>query len=605
LARLALGAVLLALVALPAGAQDEENMMGMAPPKTAETAAPSSSTTTAAVASSAIELPALTRDLDTLLTETWKKANVTPAPDATPGELVRRVYLDLAGRTPTVEEAKEYTDSPEPQKLVQLVDKILASREFAEHLADSLAVVLLGREVFIDPIFTRKAFRDWLAGKIEKDVPFDEIAREILAPKTDSVNKDPAAQYVLLFGGDPAVMAGRTARIFLGNRIACAQCHDHPYEPWKRTDFWSLAAYYSRVRRDAIYEPLTDEMKKKKVQQRIVDWKVWEADAGDTYIPLQNGETGRPSLALPRFLGGTYDLTLHGTKEPRLPSLAKAVTVEKRHELARAFANRFFALLYGRGIVHPVDDFSEGRTGSIPGGLERITKGFEDGGLRVKGYFRALVLTESYARSSAGAPAPSDANVDLTKADQPKADARDKEAWAKRGGAPAAAVADDPALEVFARMRHKPLSPEQALRAFVAASRTDSAAKEQGDAAVKQWEKQEPNILGEFVRLMARHDEEDPHSVQEGIPQALVLMNGSSVSFFCQARPGTTVARAAKLTDLHARIDELYLSAFARSPSAGELKDALAFFEKAKDPNKATEDYFWSLVNSSEFLYNH
>src|SRR5581483_5603862 len=254
----------------------------------------------------------------------------------------------------------------------------------------------------------------------------DEISREILAPRTDSVNKDPAAQYVLLFGGDQAVMAGRTARIFLGNRIACAQCHDHPYEPWKRTDFWSLAAYFPRVRREPIYEPLTDEMRKKKIQQRIVDWKVYEAHGGDTYIPLQNGETGRPMLALPRFLGGTYDVTLHGTKEPRLPSLAKAVTVEKRHDLARAFANRLFAKLFGRGISHPVDDFSDAHTPSIPAALERITRGFEEGGLRMKGYLRALALTEAYARSSAGTPAPSDANVAQT-----KVDARDKEAWTK------------------------------------------------------------------------------------------------------------------------------------------------------------------------------
>ncbi|MEZ0231136.1 MAG: DUF1553 domain-containing protein, partial [Planctomycetota bacterium] len=293
------------------------------------------------------------------------------------------------------------------------------------------------------------------------------------------------------------------------------------------------------------------------------------------------------TASLPRFLGGTYDVTLHGTKERRLPSLARAVTVEKRHELARAFANRLFAQLFGRGIVHPVDDFSEGRTPTIPAALERITRGFEEGGLRVKPFLRALALTEAYARTSAGAAAPVDVNATAGNVTVQKVDARDKEQWAKRS-----AAAEDPALELFARMRHKPLSSEQALGAFVSASQTDKGAKELG------------GIRNELVRLMQRNDEEDPHAVQEGIPLALVLMNGPSVNFFTRARAGTTVAHAAKEADLRARIDELYAAAFSRGPTATELADAIAFFDK-KDATKATEDYFWSLLNSSEFLYNH
>lgn len=584
-------AAALTLASLAAYGQDD-SMMGMAPRAT-ETATTTSSATTAATATSSIELPVLTRDLDAIFSEAWKKAAVTPAPDATPGELVRRVYLDLAGRTPTAEEAREFMDSQDPARFVTLVDRIIASPEYSRHLADTIMVVLLGREQYLDSV-SRNQFRDWLAGRFAEDAPLDAIAREILTAKTDSVVKNPASQYLLYFTQDQAVIAGRTARIFLGNRIACAQCHDHPYEPWKRTDFWSLASYFIRVRRDAIYEPMTEEMKKKKAQPKTIDWKVWEVDGGDIYIPLQNGETGRPALALPRFLGGTYDVTLYGTQQPRLPSLANAVTVEKRHELARAFANRFFGLLFGRGIVHPVDDFSEGHGASIPEALERITSGFEVGGLKVKGYMRALVLTEAYSRTSAGLPAPSDANVA-----EPKLDARDKASWNKK------TAPEDPALELFARMRHKPLSPEQALQAFVTASRTETAATEQGEAALKQWKGQEQGILGQFVGLMARHDEEDPHSVQEGIPQALVLMNGPSVAFFCQAREKTTVGLAAKIADPTARVESLYMAAFARSPTAGELKDALAFFETSKDVAKATEDYFWSLVNSSEFLYNH
>jgi hypothetical protein len=577
-------------LAVPALAQDEDSMGMMGPPP-AEAAPTASASATAAPVAAVAELPPLTHDLDAIFARAWKEAGVLPAPDAAPGELVRRVYLDLAGRTPTVDEAKEFVASTDPAKLPKTIDKILASHEFAEHMATGLTVVLLGREAQFEAL-TRNQFRDWLASRLDADAPLDAIAREILGAKADSVVKDPAAQYLMLFGGDPAVIAGRTARIFLGNRIACAQCHDHPYERWKRTDFWSLAAYFQRVRREPVYEPLTEEMKKKKIQQRVIDWKVFEGDGGDTYIPLQNGETGRPALALPRFLGGTYDVMLYGTRQPRLPSLATAVTVEKRHDLARALSNRFFAQLFGRGIVHPVDDFTETHPTTLPEALERITTGFEETGLRLKGYLRALALTQAYGRTSMGQPAASDANV------PEKIDARDKAQWTKK------AAAEDPALEYFARMRHKPLSPEQALHAFATASGSEEAARAGGEAAVKSWKQTESGLQNQFIQLMSRHDEEDPHSIQEGIPQALVLMNGPGVAYFCQALPNTTVGRAAQEKDVRARIDGLYLAAFARAPSARELGDALAFFDK-KDATKATEDYYWSLVNSSEFLYNH
>ncbi len=590
--RSGLALVVLTFAGAVALADDDDNsmMMGGPPPAVQERAA---SVTSAAVAAttSTIEVPAFTRDLDKILADAWKKQGVVPAQDATPGELARRVYLDLVGRVPTPAETREFHDAAEPDKLVRLVDKLLATREYADHIADTLTTVLLGREVQLDAL-TRQQFRDWLSSKLEADTPLDEIGREILGPRTDSVVKNPAAQYMVFFGGDPAVVAGRTARIFLGNRIACAQCHDHPYEPWRRSDFWSLSAYFVRVRREPIYEPVTDEMKKKQIQPRIIDWKIYEADGGDVYIPLQNGETGRPALALPRFLGGSYDVTLHGTKEPRLPSLANAVTKEKRHEFARAMANRFFAQVFGRGIVHPVDDFSDSRPPALEAALDRITRGLDENGLKLKGYLRALVLTQAYSRSSVGGPSASDANVPEVR------DAKDPASWNKK------AQADDPALELFARMRHKPLTPEQALHAFVTASNQEEAAKAQGENALKAWKQQEAGIENQFVQLMARHDEEDPHSVQEGIPQALVLMNGPSVSFFCQSRPGTTVEKAAKEPDAKKRIDDLYMAAFSRAPSASELEQALAFFDK-KDVTRATEDYFWSLVNSSEFLYNH
>ena len=576
---------------------------GMAPGAPASTAALATASSTRptteaqATALAAPDLPELTRDMDALLDAAWREAGVHVTPDAAPGELLRRLTLDVAGRIPTIEETLAFEASQDPARLPHAVDRLLASRQSSEHLARNLAVALLGREAQQEGV-DRKLFERWLSDELEKDTPFDEIARKILGARTDDYRKDPAAAYLLLFGGSPPDIAGKTARFFLGNRIVCAQCHDHPYESWKRTDFWQLAAYFQRVKRQEVRAQPTDEQKRRKQQPPIITWVLDENPAGDTYIPLQPGEEGRPSLALPRFLGGTYDLALHGPNERRLPALANAVTRERRAQFLRAMANRLFAELFGRGVVNPVDDFSEQHAPALPKLLDLITSGFSEGGARWKSYVRALALTRAYARSSspsgALAPeqAPSDANAGIK-------DARDPAAW-KAKDAPT-----DPALDVFARMRHKPLSPEQALAACETASRAPEVAKAGGEGPEKQWEQQRAGILGRFVALMARNDEEDPHAVQESIPTALVLMNGPDVNFFCQARKGSTVELAAAEKDPAARVERLYVAAFSRRPTPGELAKARLYYEKQKDATKATEDLYWSLLNSSEFLYNH
>lgn len=547
-------------------------------------------------------VPALAREIDAVLEAAWKEADVAPAPDAAPGELLRRLTLDVAGRIPTVEETRAFESSADPGRLAAAVDRLLASRESAEHLARGLTVALLGREANQEGL-DRGLFERWLADQLEKDVPFDEIARAILGARTDDYRKDPAAAYLLLFGGSPPDIAGKTARFFLGNRIVCAQCHDHPYESWKRTDFWQLAAYFQRVKRVEVRGTPTEEQKRKKLPAPVVTWILDENPTGDTTIPLQPGEEGRPALALPRFPGGTYDLALHGPNERRLPALANAVTRERRAQFLRAMANRLFAELFGRGVVNPVDDFSEQHAPSMPKLLALITKGFDEGGARWKSYYRALALTRAYGRASTPAggltPAPSDATAGTQ--DHPAtATARDPAAWKARGS-----EASDPALEVFARMRHKPLSPEQALAACETAARAPEVAREGGEGPAKQWHAQRADIQRRFVSLMARNDEEDPHAVQESIPTALVLMNGPDMNFFAQARKGSTAELAAAEKETAARVERLYFAAFSRRPTSGELAKAKSYYETQKDATKATEDLFWSLLNSSEFLYNH
>src|SRR5262249_55883867 len=152
---------------------------------------------------------------------------------------------------------------------------------------------------------------------------------------------------------------------------------------------------------------------------------------------------------------------------------------------------------------------------------------------------------------------------------------------------------EDPALALFARMRHKPMPPEVALRSLVTATGAD-AAFAVDEKTKKEWEKRERGMLGNLVALESRPDEEDPHAVRESIPRALALLNGPDVNDLCAARKGSTTARALDEKDLGARAGVLCLAAFGRHPTPEEGARWSAFLAGSKNPAGACQDLLWS-----------
>jgi hypothetical protein len=332
---------------------------------------------------------ALTARIDAVLAARWVEAKVKPAAIADDGEFLRRVSLDLIGKIPTAAEARDFLDDPSQGKRAALVERLLESPAYTTRATEIWRRLLLpeadtedlGRQVAGD-------FEAWLRKKVIEEAGYDRIVREILTAKLVGTNGEmtvgravpsPAAYYTAK-ESKPENLATGVARVFLGIRLECAQCHNHPFAQWKREQFWSLAAFFAGVAPD----------------------------------PQQNGVVSRRE----REGAPIRELTIPGTKKvvkathldgsapawrPRADTreiLAEWVTRADNPYFSRAVVNRVWARFFGVGLVEPVDDL-DGASASELGGLrDELAGQFRAHGYNLKFLIRVLTGTQAYNLSS-------------------------------------------------------------------------------------------------------------------------------------------------------------------------------------------------------------
>jgi hypothetical protein len=344
--------------------------------------------------------------IDRRLAERWAAAKVEPAPLADDAAFLRRVYLDVVGRIPSVPEAREFLDDPAPDKRRKLVDRLLGSPAAADHFARVWRAWLLpdaGVNRF--GIALAPGFEAWLRDRLAANTGYDKMVRELItsAPaggeealllRAGGGGMGPQA-FAVALENKPENLAGRTARLFLGVRIECAQCHDHPQATWTREQFWGFASFFATGRR-GLQIPSTD----KRVPPSYLD---------GTPAELKSASEGRNALA-------------DWMTRPDNPYFAKAAV------------NRVWAYFFGVGLVEPVDDLSDDNRPSHPELLDELARAFAANKFDLRLLARAVVLSRAYQTAST-LPRPG---------------------------------ADDPRL--FARRQVKGLSPEQFYDSLVQAT---------------------------------------------------------------------------------------------------------------------------------------
>jgi hypothetical protein len=499
--------------------------------------------------------------IDELIDVGLARARVRPAPPADDATFLRRLSLDLVGKTPPVADVRRFLADESQQKRDAAIKRLLDTPGYSQHFTNIWRDLLVpeasadfNKRYYVTPTMER-----WLRARFKENTPYDKMVHELITlplgnnrdgmmryydPYSNTGPVTPMGFYVAK-EGKPEDLAASAARLFLGVRLECAQCHDHPFGKWTREEFWSQAAFFAGVRRP---------------RQGIIYDGSQLSESGDRReLTIPNTER----VAQARFLDG---------KEPRWKykvsartALADWMTAPDNQFFSRAAVNRMWAHLFGVGIVDPVDDFSDANVASHPELLDLLAHEFVGHKFDFKFLIRAIALSKTYQRSSAGGSA-----------------------------------ADS--LRLFARMPIKGLSPEQLFDSLSEATgyrdRTPYQQRFFSFGTPRQ----------EFMEKFASQDKVTEYHTS--IPQALTLMNNRLIADATHPSRSLVLAAIAEspFMTTSGRVEALFLAALSRKPTPDEAARYARYVEGGgteSNPKKALGDVFWVLLNSPEFKFNH
>jgi len=314
----------------------------------------------------------------------WIEAAGKPGEAATDHEFCRRVHLDLLGRLPSAADARSFAADTAPGKRSTLINRLLEDARFAEFWSEVWVRTLVGFDLtslFRQELDLHK-LREWLQEQFSKNRSLDELAKELLTAGGELKDNGPVhfmLFYIKPMAREPIEASVAVARVFLGYRLQCAQCHDHPFDRWTQEDFWGWTAFLARTRQ---------------VTRNTFD------GVRVTFGDRPRGELTRDGKEVaPRFLDGTAP---PADAPSRREALAKWIVSQR--QFARAMVNRVWAHCFGRGLVEPVDGFGGSNPGAPPELLEKLAETFKRSGFDFKALIRGIVRSRAYQRSSAGSP---------------------------------------------------------------------------------------------------------------------------------------------------------------------------------------------------------
>jgi hypothetical protein len=514
--------------------------------------------------------------VDQQIDATLKAKGVAPAALAGDAEFLRRVYLDLTGSVPTLGEARAFLDDASPIKRRQLIDRLLNSPEYARQMQRVFDVVLMERRPAAR--IPQAQWEQYLRDSFAANKPWNELVREILAADGSDPKLRPAARFYLDRESEPNVLARDVGRLLLGRDMQCAQCHDHPLvDDYLQADYYGLVAFFNR---SFIFTP--------KDQQQLV--VLAEKAEGDTQFksvfvegavdqPARPHLPGEKELTEPQFeKGQEYAVApADGVRPvPKYSRRAQLPNLLPRAENAafrRNIANRLWAVMFGRGLVQPLDMDHAGNPPSHPELLNALADRVAAMNFDIKAFIRELALSQTYQRSG----------------DLP----------------PGTAL---PPPELFAVAPLKPLSAEQfALASLQATGITDAERLALGAALNESalHDKLAGN-LAPFVAVFAGQSGQPEQDFQATLEQILFVSNGGVLRSWISPRPGNLADRLTRIADPAPLADEMYLSILTRRPAAEEAAELTAFWQgRAQDRPAALAEWIWGLLASDEFRFNH
>ena len=495
--------------------------------------------------------------IDRHIADGWQANNVSPSEPASDAEYIRRVYLDIAGRIPPASVVREFLNDDSSDKRRVLVDKLLDSPGYARHWTnvwrDALVPEAKGN---FQSQFAMPSFNGWVREKLLNDTPYDEIVQELLtanlgqrggnASVVISSNQGPSPNaFYQLKENKPENLAAATTRLFLGVRVECAQCHDHPFAKWKQEEFWSTAAFFSAN------QPAENFFQAAR-----------EVFTGESRIQIPDTET----YVSAKFLDGSEPESKSSDEARK--ALAEWVTADANPYFAQALTNRMWGHFFGTGIVDPIDDFDEANPASHPDLLADLAQGFIEQEYDLKFVIRAITASKTYQLSS-------------------------KQTHDSQ---------EDPRL--FAKAAVRGLSGEQLWDSLVASTGISEAQASPGIVIGGRG-----GGRADFVQKFEDAAENPTERRTSIVQALALMNGEATASATSLEQSETLLAIIeSPFFNNKQRLEALYLASLSRKPTADEEQKMLAYVESggpAGDWKAALSDVYWALLNSSEFISNH
>jgi hypothetical protein len=484
--------------------------------------------------------------IDKLVFQKLRKLHIVPSEPADDADYLRRVYLDVIGTLPTAAEARRFLADKRPDRRARLVDELLARPEFADYWALKWADLLrVEREVLGHK--RAYAYYQWIRASLVANKPYDEFVREIVTAEGPLQEVGPANFYKVV--SKPGEAASTLSQVFLGVRIACAECHHHPFDRWSQTDYYGMQAFFAPVgiRNSARGEAVLA--------------------AGDP--PTQHPRTGQQIFA---YALGTLMPDASPMGDRRLV-LAKWMTAPDNPWLARNLANRTWAHFLGRGLIEPVDDVRATNPPTNPELLDALARQVVDS----KYDFRQLIRTITASRVYQLSSRPNRTNE--------RYEQNYSRALFKRLDA-----------EVLLDMVCQTTGVGEKFPGLPAGSR-----------AIQLWDSKVPHY---FLKLFGRPSRvsacECERNSEPSVSQVLHILNAPEIHAKLSHEGGAIARLAKEKADDGWLVDDLYLTFYSRFPTEKERGAAVEYLRK--DPaqrREAAEDLAWSMMNSLEFIFNH
>jgi hypothetical protein len=482
--------------------------------------------------------------IDDFATKHWQSAGVKPAELAPDAVFLRRVTLDLAGRIPTVQEAKSFLADPAADKRARAIRRLLESPEYAMHMGRVLD------EIVQDRYSGDGEFLEYLRASVAKHKPWDQVFREVLLGPWDQPEIKPANQFLFRRIKSLEDLTTDTSRVFFGVNVSCAQCHDHPLvRDWKQDHYYGMASFFNRTSAKGIGK---------------FGQGVDEKTSGEVMFSTRKGEkrTAKMMFLSSKIIEEPAKKDLNAPFSRR-EQLVKAA-LEERNFFSKAIVNQLWANFLGRGLVHPVDQMHSANLPAIPGLLEWLGEDLASHGYNLDRLVAGIVSSRIY-------------QLDSTRS---KGGERD-----------------------FAQASLRALTPQQYAVSLILATGDNNldAAKDAKscEAAARNLER----AASSLVKSKLLDPRGDRH--QASTSEALFMSNHPEVQKLIEPTKTNLTGRLLALTDTKEVIDTAIWTLLSRAPEAEERDYLVKWLESKPDRARACRQLVWSLMTSAEFRFNH